>query len=371
MKSLEALYSRDQNEGIRVWWVDQDGTNYRQNYGVKDGEIVTTEYTICLPKNIGRANETSGEEQREKEVAALYKKKLKTGYHKNIDDIDNFVFVEPMLAKKFEDRKDKIEYPVALNNKYNGGRCIATKDGLFTRKGERYLSVPHIWESLKDFFIEWPDAVLDGELLGDGFKANLNETMKLIRKTVHITAEDLTQSEKLVKYWVYDGYNFGGITKDSFYLDRANVVENSLENNIYYRKVWHIICNNEKEVYEQFQKLVEDGEEGAIVRLLNSGYDNKRSSSLLKVKSDDDSEAIITNITEGTGNWANTGKRITLNWNGKEFDATFKGSHEEATQFLIDKDKWIGRTVTFLYMGLTSFGIPNYARVDYNNCVKS
>lgn len=58
-------------------------------------------------------------------------------------------------------------------------------------------------------------------------------------------------------------------------------------------------------------------------------------------------------------------------WGGKVFDATFKGTHEEAVVFLAEKEKWIGRTVTFLYNNLTAFGVPNYARVDINNCIKS
>lgn len=43
-------------------------------------------------------------------------------------------------------------------------RCVATKNGLFTRKGEKYISVPHIEEALKPFFDKHPESVLDGEL---------------------------------------------------------------------------------------------------------------------------------------------------------------------------------------------------------------
>ena len=63
-------------------------------------------------------------------------------------------------------------------------------------------------------------------------------------------------------------------------------------------------------------------------------------------------------------------KVLKMRWKGKEFNATFKGTREEAIQFLKDKNKWVGRTVTFLYIGLTGLGTPNYARMDINNCVK-
>ena len=119
-----------------------------------------------------------------------------------------------------------------------------------------------------------------------------------------------------------------------------------------------------------YQELVDDGQEGGILRKMSESYEHKRSKNLLKVKPEDDDEAEIVDITEGTGNWSGTGKIITLKWNKKTFDATFKGTHEEGVEFLKNKKKWIGKTVTFLYNGLTGLGTPNYARVDYNNCIK-
>ena len=91
---------------------------------------------------------------------------------------------------------------------------------------------------------------------------------------------------------------------------------------------------------------------------------------MLKVKPEDDDEGEIVEVTEGAGNWRGTGKIITLKWKDKTFDATFKGTYEQATLFLKEKNKWIGKKVTFLYNGLTGLGTPNYARVDINNCIK-
>ena len=199
---MNKLYSRNVNGSVQVWWAEQIGDSYTQSYGQLDGKIVTTEPTKCLPKNVGRANETSGEIQAAKEVEALIKKKLKNGYHKRLEDIDNFQYVQVMLAKKFEDRRDKIVYPVIVQNKFNGARCVATKEGLFSRKGEKFESVPHIREALESFFELNPDAVLDGELLALGMKEKLNETMSLVRRTVNITENHLNKSRELVRYFV-------------------------------------------------------------------------------------------------------------------------------------------------------------------------
>ena len=368
---MKKLYSRNVNGSVQVWWAEQSADSYTESYGQLEGKIVTTDPTICLPKNVGRANETLGEVQAVKEVAALYKKKLKTGYFEDIADIDKQQYVQVMLAKKFDDRKAKVVYPVIVQNKFNGARCVATKDGLFSRKGEQFLSCPHIEEDLASFFKHNPDAVLDGELLGIGFKEKLNETMSLIRRTANITPEHLAKTREMILYHTYDCYGFKGIEKSSAYPVRQAALDIAMFDTLYIRSVPSVLCCNEEEVMEYFQTLIDDNEEGAIVRLLNAPYENKRSSNLLKLKAEDDSEAEILDITEGTGNWAGTGKRITLKWNEKIFDATFKGTHEEAVVFLAEKEKWIGRTVTFLYNGKTAFGVPNYARVDINNCLKS
>jgi len=119
-----------------------------------------------------------------------------------------------------------------------------------------------------------------------------------------------------------------------------------------------------------YAEYVDAGHEGIMLRNCNSPYENKRSKYLLKVKPEDDSEAVILDIIEGEGNWSGSGKTITLKWGDKVFDASFKGTYEQAVQFLKDKNQWIGKTVTFLYNGLTGLGTPNFARIDINNCVK-
>lgn len=119
-----------------------------------------------------------------------------------------------------------------------------------------------------------------------------------------------------------------------------------------------------------YSKFVEDGYEGAVVKI-NGPYEHKRSSLSLKLKPLDDDEAVILDIKSGDGNWAGAGKVISLRWKDKVFDATFKGTYEQGVKLLEDKKTWIGKTVTFLYNGLTGLGVPNYARVDIDNCIKA
>lgn len=372
-KDYETLYSRDSLGNIRIWKMEQNGSQYRTIAGLQNGEQVTSEWTVVEGKNLGKKNETSSIEQATKEIEAKYKKQKKTGYFDDINNVDNMSYIEPMLAKLYKDYSDKIDFSEGeyiLQCKFNGMRCVATKSGLFTRKGEKYLSCPHIEKSLTPFFEKYPDAVLDGELFNNDLRQQLNEISKLIRRTVNISQDDLDRSEKLVRYYIYDGYDFG-INKDCCYKERKKWIDSNIVNSYkYIMPVKDFSINSESDLDKHYSSFIDDGHEGVMLRYSNMGYEHKRSKNLLKVKPEDSEEAIILDIKEGTGNWAGTGKTITLNWDGKVFDASFKGSYEEAAQFLKERTRWIGQKVEFLYNGLTGKGTPNFARVDGNNCLK-
>lgn len=372
-KHYETLYSRDSLGNIRIWKMEQNGSKYRTIAGLQNGEQVTSEWTVAEGKNQGKKNETSSVEQATKEIEAKYKKQKKTGYFDDINSVDDMSYIEPMLAKLYKDYSNKIDFSKGeyiLQCKFNGMRCVATKSGLFTRKGEKYLSCPHIEKSLAPFFEKYPDAVLDGELFNNDLRQQLNEISKLIRRTVNISQDDLDRSEKLVRYYVYDGYDFG-ISKDCCYKERKKWIDSNIVNSYkYVMSVKDFSINSESDLDKHYSSFIDDGHEGVMLRYSNMGYEHKRSKNLLKVKPEDSEEAIIVDIKEGTGNWSGTGKTITLDWNGKIFDASFKGSYEEAAQFLKERKKWIGQNVEFLYNGLTGKGTPNFARVDGNNCLK-
>jgi DNA ligase-1 len=378
------LYSLDSTGKIRTWNMEQDGPLYRTISGVDGGQLVTSEWTEAKEKNIGKKNATTATDQATKEINAKYKKQLKTGYFEDKNSVGEMSYIEPILAKQYKDYSHKLDLSSGnylMQTKFNGMRCIATRDGLFTRKGEKYLTCVHIEEDLKEFFEIFPQAVLDGELFNMDLKQQLNEISKLIRKTVHITMEDLLSSRKLVQFYIYDGYNFVELmsdntdlnyNKDTPYYLRKDFIDREFGDPDYkhIRLVEDFPVTSKEQLMDKYSELVDFGHEGAMLRLKTMPYEHKRSKNLLKIKPEDSDDAVIINIQEGTGNWSGTGKIITLNWNGTVFDATLKGSQEQGRDFLANKSKWIGATVEFLYNGLTGLGTPNFARVDYNNCLK-
>ena len=69
-----------------------------------------------------------------------------------------------MLAQKFEDRVDGLEFPLYSQPKLDGVRCIVyMQDGELvakSRQGKPIDSVVHVLEELQPFFAENPNAVL-------------------------------------------------------------------------------------------------------------------------------------------------------------------------------------------------------------------
>lgn len=98
------LYKKDSNQNTRIWWMESEKDKFRTHSGVYGGEIVVSEWTVCEPKNIGKKNETSAEEQCLLEVAANYKKKLAQGNYKETLDEESLNqdnYIKPMLAKEY------------------------------------------------------------------------------------------------------------------------------------------------------------------------------------------------------------------------------------------------------------------------------
>lgn len=390
---LPTLYSRSSTGAILEWDIEVEGNKYRTITGQQGGAKITSKWTVAKPKNIGQANATTAEDQAYTEAVAKWKKKIKReGYWEDVKDIDNTPrFIEPMLAHKLRDHPEKVVLPCMVDKKYNGGRCVVVADGAFTRKGETYMSIPHIIEAVASLFEKFPDLLLDGEGYNHELRFKLNEIMSILRTTKgkKLTPELFRRSEQIVRLYIYDGYGFDcpkdisvtlpnnvkltlkegdEVTADTPNILRREALKHLIKGIPYLVWVPYTVASTLDEVYRIYGNHVDEGMEGSIIRNYNAPYEHKRSYNLLKVKPTDDSEGIILSINEGTGNTSGLAATATLKWNGMQFEATFKGSIETRQQILREADKWVGQEVTFLYNGLTGLGTPNYARIDPDNC---
>lgn len=359
MVTFPTLYKRTTTGKVQIWFVEVEGDRYRTTSGQMDGKKVTTEWTIAKPKNTGKANATTGAQQAVAEVNAMYEKQYKKDYRNSVEEIDAIERFKPMLADKWGDRKDKvIQSHVHMQPKLDGMRCIAKKDGLWSRNGERIISAPHIHDQLKPLFERYPDCVFDGELYNHALKHDFNTIMSCVKKTKP-TEEDLAVSAEKIQYWVYDLPSHDDTFIERYSTLKMLVNELEADNSIMVVETLEVPTVN---VASAAINWIEVGFEGAMVRL-HGKYENKRSKTLLKWKEFQDEEFTIVDIQEGDGNRAGMAARVVLGLgDGRTFSAGLIGNVEYCKQLLADKDKHIGKPGTVVFQHYTPDGIPRFPK---------
>ena len=359
MQTFETLYKRTSTGKVQVWFMEVDGVRYRSTSGQMDGKKVTTEWTIAKPKNIGRANATTAEQQAVAEVEAEYEKKLARDYHRELDTVDEAMRFKPMLASKWADRKNKVSGQVYVQPKLDGMRCIAKADGLWSREGKPILGAPHIFEQLMPLFDRNPGLIIDGELYNHALKDDFNQIVSAAKKQKP-TEDDLAVSREKLQYWVYDLPSQNGE-----FSQRTRVLQNIID--IMLDGEHSIVITPTLETFaEDIDKIaaeyIEAGYEGAMVRL-PGGYENKRSNTLIKWKEMQDAEFTIQDIQEGDGNRSGMAARVVLDLgDGRNFAAGLIGNVAYCTQLLIERDQHIGKKGTVVFQNYTPDGVPRFPK---------
>jgi len=351
MIKLKKLYKRSTTGKITEWEIIVEKDSYYTISGFTDGQKVTSQKTICEAKSY-----CSAEEQALKEATAIHRKKIETGSFEDINQIDNKLFFEPMLAKDWNKEKDKIKFPVFSQPKLDGIRCIVRADGMWSRNGKQIISAPHIYEAMRPLFEANPNLVFDGELYADKFANDFNAICSLVKKTKPTWA-DLNESRDKIQYHIYDLPSCNEVfTKRHKTLHDMELPKCCI-------KVVTDQIDNMNDVAAYYEDYIIAGYEGQMIRLDNK-YENKRSKYLLKHKSFIDEEYTILDIVEGIGNKTGmVGSFVFQNKNGKRFNSSPKFNWEECTKMWNERESLIGKTATVKYFNLTPDYIPRFPYV--------
>ena len=366
ISSLPTLYKRDTKGKIReltiqYGWDSDDVAATRSIAGLKGGKLVTSGWNESKAKNVGRANATTAYTQAISEAMSIWDRRLEKEYFKDIKDIDSYEAFKPMLAGGY---KDGVEFPVIAQPKLDGIRCIANKDGLWTRQAKPITSCPHIWEQLQPIFEEHPEYIFDGELYNHELKEDFNKITSLVRK-LKSTEEDFAESKKLVQYHVYDMYDTS--KPDMSFSERFFKFGMTLLNAPEFSSmkiVETVMVQSQESLDNLYGQWTEDGYEGQMVRY-DMPYENKRSKYLLKRKEFITDEFQVVTMLEGKGNWAGYTKHFVLSKpDGTHFGAGVRGTQEVLKKLWEDgkAPDW----ATLRYFNETPDGIPRFPVViDY------
>lgn len=349
------LYHKGRKGSLHSWKIWTEGAEIVTEHGTVDGKKQISRKT-AVPKNVGRANATTANEQAVLEATAMHKYKLDRKYSLTPEKAQDEVLL-PMLAQDFEKRKKKdAVYPGDVQPKLDGVRCLARWGDkgveLVSRNGKPY-NCPHIVKELETFLHK--DTVLDGELYvhGVGFQ------------TVSSWIKKLRPETSKVLYNIYDAPEVQG--KDDMDWDHRSQVLVLLEAYAATLKLKHIRfvptirVKNEKEVYEHQIRFVQDGYEGAIFRNLDGLYQyGYRSNDLLKVKTFDDAEFEIVGYSEGIGKDKGTVIWKCKTRNGELFNCRPNGEYEKRKEKFENGHDYIGQMLKVKYFGMTDDNVPRF-----------
>jgi len=240
---------------------------------------------------------------------------------------------------------DAVHYPVRVEPKLDGLRCIAIKHcgvvTMFTRSGSTIETLPTIKAALEA--APWDDFVLDSEVMGSDW----NESASVVMS--HKTSKD----DSNMKMHVFDAMHFAD-WRDQFseteLQDRVDLVADLVKN----MSDDHVVAVEGKTVHSQvelmtfYSKTMEKGYEGIMLKSISSPYRFKRTDAVLKLKPVTTYEGVIVGHYEGSrgtkreGMW---GGFQVLMPNGVVTKCGGGFNDKQRAEIGIDPDSWIGRIV--------------------------
>lgn len=333
------LYGLDKSGKYKVWSIWTEGHELYIMHGSGNGKMQTKCENI-QGKNVGRANETSPEQQAELEAESRYKKQLDKGYRPTKEELTDLPLL-PMLASDYLKQGHRIKYPCFGSPKMDGVRCLAIRHEdrveLKSRGGKEYV-VPHIQQQLLPIMKEGD--VWDGELYIHG--KYLEEIVSAVKKYNELTPE--------VEFIIFD------MVKDEAYEDRLISMQALRRYTLSCVEAPSIdvleFCEllDETHMKQMHKEYVDRGYEGCMLRNFEGKYESgKRSADLQKYKEFSDAEfQIVDVIADKDGGAIFVVQNI---FAPNQFNVV-GGSHEERKVWLQEKESLIGKWITVKYQTL-------------------
>lgn len=343
----KTLYIKDAKGGLRMWSIEQmeDGleTIHGRVFGAKQKE---TEYI-----DFGLANRTK-QEQIESKFNSKVKKRIEQGYSETEKEamskdgrgLNQLGLPRPMLAHKYDEKSSDLDISECyIQPKLDGHRCLVGyidgKITAYSRNGKIIESIDHILEELAHF--DTGPIVFDGELYVHGEK--LQKISSLVRKK---------QDESIrLRYHIYDIAN-----KDYPFSVRRKIAKGIFDSaSLKYVSVLKAYVGD-FDIKVLFDDAKSAGYEGLMIRHKDSMYEfGKRSKSLLKMKSFEDSEFVVGSISRSVDGM---GILLCNSDSGLPFTVTAPGNFTEKIDVAQNPRNYIGKKVTIEYAGLTESGVP-------------
>lgn len=342
---VKTIYKKDSSGKIRFLEISAKEGTVIQTSGVVGTDNPVTNISQCEPKNIGKMNSTTAEEQAVLEANSKLLEKMRLGYFETMEEAEakgGSSFLLPMLAKDYKKEAKKVKFPCYVQPKLDGMRSLHD-NGFISRTGKAVETLGHI------VIPDTQGLVLDGELYAHGL--SFQENMKLTKKYRKGETEQ-------VKYHVYD------VVMDAPFAERYLIASKLVENLEHVNLVPTQRIYSEEELIKVHQLYIAEGYEGTMIRHSEQGYQvNKRSSQLLKYKDFLDEVYIVANVIPSESrpeqgvivcHFPNDSAIL------KTFNCGMKFSHEAREEILRNKHMYIGQKAEIRFFEFTDGGLPRF-----------
>jgi ATP-dependent DNA ligase len=365
-----ALYGLSSKGVVKYWHIRvghcQEGAQIITEHGQLGGKMQTSVETVRGGKNIGKANETTALEQASLQAQSKWKKQHDKNYSEKAPESEDSSSVGgtkllPMLAQKYNERKKYLTWPVWVQPKLNGVRCLVQRKGdkifYWSRKAKQYKNFNLYMD--QEFLSFMKDGeILDGEMYNHG-EITFQELISLIKDE---KTPDLNALKQYVKFHCYDR-----VSTESFG-SRYYVWRKDIPNGLnYLRLVKTIVVHDEKAMKEWHGDFVSQEYEGTMIRSgdLSPYYLQYRDNQLQKYKDFIDAEFPIVDCFEGKGKdegsaifHCTTTSRMGGSYGDGTFDVRCKGTYEMRQKQWKERTDYIGKQLTVRYQTLSDDGIP-------------
>jgi DNA ligase-1 len=242
--------------------------------------------------------------------------------------------MKPMLARKYEGENVK---GWLMSEKFDGVRALWTGEKLLSRNGGEFNAPSWFIDQLP------PDMMLDGELYIN--RGKFQKTVGIIR-----TKDPIDKDWEQISYCIFDAPEIPGDLTT-----RLAEIKKRISKNKVCRIVEQNVCDNAEDMETFFERILEQGGEGIILRNPKSNYEQKRSDQMLKYKPFDSDEAVIIGYQNGQGKYANMVGALVCRWK----DIIFQIG-AGLTDELHKTPPAVGDSITFQYNGKTDKGLPRF-----------
>jgi len=345
---LPTLYKSTKTGAVQVCDICVEGNEIITVYGQLNGSMQISKDVVTTGKNIGKANETTPEQQAELEAQSKWNRKVKSGYSKSITSTPTVGL--PMKVKSWTSGKlpPKVNFPLYATIKYNGVNGTFKRDVtngtlvLYSRGGDQYPMIPHLEEPVCTIMDLIGSNELNCELYCHG--EHLQDITAAVKKH-----NDLTPKLSAVIFDISDS--------DLSYEHRRSVLANSgLDyRNEYIKYAIGRLVYSHEDLESYFNQAINDGYEGIVIKHPDALYEhNVRSNRMWKYKPVLSAEYQVTGYSidrNGHPVW-----ELTTGTN--TFRAKPKGTHEQQTVMASKADEFIGKWATVEYETLSKDGKP-------------